>query len=55
MGLTLILAPVAAVLALALGVAVGWRRGLGAGIVTGLGVLAAAGGAFVAVLSLSPM
>jgi hypothetical protein len=53
MDITLILALVAALLALGLGIAVGWWRGPGAGIATALGVLVAACVGYVVVFSLS--
>jgi hypothetical protein len=53
MGITLILSLVAAMLALGLGMVVGWRRGVVVGIATGFGVLVAACLGYVVVFSLS--
>jgi hypothetical protein len=53
MGITLILALLVSVMALGLGIAVGRWRGPAAGIVTGFGVLVAAGVGYVVVFSLS--
>jgi hypothetical protein len=53
MDITLILALVATLLAIGLGIAVGWWRGPVAGLATGIGVLATAVVGYVVVFSLS--